>query len=648
MLLSSVLGAVAKNATLPVAPLVVSVSLLRPFEATNPEDTCFQVAPSVHPALKERFGITLGSWRRLSMSDIRCLMESLGRIPVFLLENDRASRISLQQFAGLNSLPVRVINSSGFSIHVRNVSKNSASVRLNLRELKISALTLPLGGLQLSLSSLRSLQDSFLVIDETKETLLSIYARYRNSVSVSRSPHSPGVALVRVSDHPPFTASPKEAVERLAHLQEHYDVFCQDAVADLAACQSAPPVFDRILQPHQQSALGALSSVLPRQILALEPGSGKTVVCCRLLSHHARRSVTQTPSLVCVPKTLVSHWVDSLERFAPELTVFAPSSAKQAEMATSKDSDFHVVVLSPQVLKGVSRSDRHRMLIVDEAHKLVSGDSTYKLLKELTSLGDRVVLVTGTPDASHRINKRLSTLLLGYALQDNDFTWTDNMGPYVIGGSSATLPDLVFSTAYVQPSRSDRESDAVSAARLSAARAAMESSPSPATRMLYQNAVNTERLSKCSPAMLLGKTALPGAKEDYIVSRAAKEPVVVCCGSTVTARLLSERLSDRIEGVMDVSRIDPKSRARSVSDLDSSVRVVVVPDDMMLGLNIPQISTVLHADIPASRAVSLQRSARSRRLDSGLKSVESVFLAIVGSSECESLPLVFPGGDRPS
>ena len=151
-----------------------------------------------------------------------------------------------------------------------------------------------------------------------------------------------------------------------------------------------------------------------------------------------------------------------------------------------------------------------------------------------------------------------------------------------------------------------------------------------------------ERLSKASPSIISGLDAPLGAKELYILRESTKHQVIVCVGSVASAKSIASRLTLRDRNVLDLSLVPAAERSSLLSPLDPSVQIIVIPDEMMLGLNIPSVERVLHADVPASKSVALQRSARSQRLDSKLDKVQSVFLVLNGTSEEQAVSLVFP------
>lgn len=641
---SCVLASVAQNAPLPVSPVVLSVASLRSFSSINPEDTCFIVKPDTHPAIKKRFSLSFGIWRRVTLLELREILDSLGSLPVYEIIAGRAVKSSHKKLISGLVLTRRVVGVSGFSLYFKNANRNSVTVRLNITSVVAGDISIPSTGVSLSLPALSSVQRELTLIDDTNETLLAVKTQYRNSVSVTKSPNYPGMALLRVSDSQPVLASPQSALEHLELLERSHSVFCDDLIADLAAAQSAEPLHDDYLYPHQQDALGKLSTSLTKQVLALDPGSGKTAVCCRLASRASLTAGSRIagPVVICAPTTLVSHWVTSLSRFASDLNVLTPKTNKEAAAVFKSATHKDVVVLSQPLLRQASFCESILLLVIDEAHKMVSGDSSYKLIKTIGENALKSVLVTGTPEVSTRINKRLTTLLTGKSHTIEERQWLDSMGPYVTRGTATALPAVKFSVISLKPTDADNASTEASAIKISSARASLESSPSSSSQILYQRAVLQERLSKASPSIISGLDAPLGAKELYILRESAKHQVIVCVGSVASAKSIASRLSLRDRNVLDLSLVPAAERSSLLSPLDPSVQIIVIPDEMMLGLNIPSVERVLHADVPASKSVALQRSARSQRLDSKLDKVQSVFLVLNGTSEEQAVSLVFP------
>lgn len=434
-------------------------------------------------------------------------------------------------------------------------------------------------------------------------------------------------------------ASPAEAVERLYNLQESYTVSCDNKVADLASAQTAPPHYSDVLHTHQQAALGKLLSSLDRQVLALSPGSGKTAVCCVLASVLPSLK-NDGPAVFCVPKTLVGHWASSLLRFSPGLTVKAPSTGVQTlrDLSSSRDT---AVVLTPALLRH-TRGCSPSLFVVDEAHKMVAGSVTFKNVAQCADRSSRSVFVTATPESSASARKRLSRLVTGRYFSSDEESWARSMGPYVVSAETPNLPDVKFSLVNLRPSESDVACSALSIDNVTKSRAVMESSPSPSSRVLYQRSVLADRVSKATPSLLLTPDVCLGAKETYIIQSARISPVLVTLGSVQAAKLLSERLAGVIDGVVNVSALDRRNRTKALDDVKKDARVIVLPDEMMLGINLPGIKKIIHADVPPSRSVLIQRSARSSRIDSELDSVECVFLLIDDTSEGEALLTVAP------
>lgn len=644
MIEACVLASVAQNAPLPVSPVVLNVSSVRPFSSINPEDTCFLVKPDTHPAVKKRFALSFGIWRRVTLLELKSVLDTLGSLPVFEIKDGKAVKSSHKRLIPELILTRRATGVSGFSLHFKNANRNSVTIRLNITSVRAGDISIPFDGVSLSLPALSSVQRELTLIDDTDETLMATKMQYRNSISVTKSPNYPGMALLRVSDSQPVLTSPHSALERLERLESSHSVFCDDLVADLAAAQSAKPLPDDYLYPHQQEALGKLSTRLTKQVLALDPGSGKTAVCCRLASRVSLASDNKDsgPIVVCAPATLVSHWVTSLRRFSPDLNVLTPKTNKEASVFFKSAKHGDVVVLSQPLLRQASFIESILLLVVDEAHKIVSGDSSYKLMKAIGEKALKSVFVTGTPEVSARINKRLTALLTGRSHTIEESQWLDSMGPYVTQGTAATLPPVKFSVVSLEPTESDNTSTKASARNIATARASLESTPSSSSRILYQRAVLQERLSKASPSILLGPDAALGAKELYILKESAKHQVIVCAGSTASSKVIASRLSLMERNVLDLSSVPASQRSSLLSPLDPSVQVVVIPDDMMLGLNIPSVERVLHADVPASKSVALQRSARSQRLDSKLNNIQSTFLVLNETSEEQAVSLVVP------
>ena len=143
-------------------------------------------------------------------------------------------------------------------------------------------------------------------------------------------------------------------------------------------------------------------------ILADEMGLGKTIMSTGLLGSVAIEASSR-PALVVAPLSTLDNWEREVTKWCPRLNVFilhgnqnARKSVKDYELVRdcNDDAAFDVVITSYEMVaaeRAALSKFRWTTLIVDEGHRLKSGDSS-KLFQELTKLQTtHRVLLTGTP-----------------------------------------------------------------------------------------------------------------------------------------------------------------------------------------------------------------------------------------------------------
>lgn len=173
----------------------------------------------------------------------------------------------------------------------------------------------------------------------------------------------------------------------------------------------APPVNFlgtlRAYQAHGYSWLGALSELKVGACLADDMGLGKTIQVLAHLSRihahaHAHAEQRRAPSLVVMPRSLLSNWRAEAERFAPELRLHTHWGPDRAEVERAfRDVD---VVLTTY---GTLRLDISALaelslttVVLDEAQAIKNDASaTAKCVRRLRA-GHRIAL-SGTPIENH-------------------------------------------------------------------------------------------------------------------------------------------------------------------------------------------------------------------------------------------------------
>jgi ATP-dependent helicase HepA len=182
-----------------------------------------------------------------------------------------------------------------------------------------------------------------------------------------------------------------------------------------ATIQNAPAGFKSLLgtradlYSHQiDTIVRAFSSQPFRLMLADEVGLGKTIEACAILKG-MREKNPELRSMIIVPDPLVEQWISELwTRFFIEARVWV--SGTHAQPRTVYILPFsYVIACYSAVLKGIACTD---LLIVDEAHKLLSRPKEYDAVLKLSKEAKNVLLLSATPVLRHsKENKKLLTLL---------------------------------------------------------------------------------------------------------------------------------------------------------------------------------------------------------------------------------------------
>ncbi len=170
-----------------------------------------------------------------------------------------------------------------------------------------------------------------------------------------------------------------------------------------------PPAFGAVLRPYQREALGWFAFLRRFGFggcLADEMGLGKTVMVLAVLE--ARRLERQAsgestrPSLVVVPRSLVSNWSREAARFAPGLQVLDFTGADRHTVAEAITTHDIVLTTYGTLRRDVSLLASHEFdyVILDEAQAIKNRSShTARAAKHLK--GVHRLALTGTPVENH-------------------------------------------------------------------------------------------------------------------------------------------------------------------------------------------------------------------------------------------------------
>lgn len=159
-------------------------------------------------------------------------------------------------------------------------------------------------------------------------------------------------------------------------------------------------------------------------LLADEMGLGKTHQAMALLSAILKEKPHGRFLVIC-PTTVLDHWFDKMEEFAPELTGIKFHGPKRTSQLTKIEKDHRTVITSYGVML---RDIRHLgkihwdAVILDEAHFVKNNDTaTYQAACQLKS---RIrICLTGTPMENHlgELKNLFDFLVPGYLGSDEYF-----------------------------------------------------------------------------------------------------------------------------------------------------------------------------------------------------------------------------------
>lgn len=172
-----------------------------------------------------------------------------------------------------------------------------------------------------------------------------------------------------------------------------------------------PSTLNQVLREYQKLGfrwLNTLAKLGFGGILADDMGLGKTLQVISYLLYRKQAHISENPSLIVCPASLVYNWEHEIRRFAPELTVsMLIGNAQQREMLIQDSSSADVWITSYDMLKrdvSLYRECHFDTEIIDEAQNIKNqGTQAAKAVKKIHA--DIRFALTGTP-----IENRLSEL----------------------------------------------------------------------------------------------------------------------------------------------------------------------------------------------------------------------------------------------
>ena len=152
--------------------------------------------------------------------------------------------------------------------------------------------------------------------------------------------------------------------------------------------------FKANLYDYQAETLGFIKSRQGRALLALDPGSGKTIASLAWLQHCRDNNL---PALVVCPSAVRIMWVREALKFIPNIKVQELQGRKNYEI--SKDMD--IIVINYDIItywRKTLRAFGFKTMICDEIHYAKNSESKRsKAVKSLSQKIPQLLGLTGTP-----------------------------------------------------------------------------------------------------------------------------------------------------------------------------------------------------------------------------------------------------------
>ena len=218
--------------------------------------------------------------------------------------------------------------------------------------------------------------------------------------------------------------------------------------------EPTPDGFIGELRPYQQVGLAWLELLADLRLggcLADDMGLGKTI---QVLAHVWRRVSTGRsegrPSLLVVPRTLLSNWASESARFTPKMEVRTYHGPDRAELLEDLAPETILVTTYGTLLRDVLRLREIEFDVValDEAQAIKNAKSKRAKACRLLTARNRLAL-TGTPVENHlgelwSILEFLNPALLGRLPALQDHAGKENLAPEAVNAVSRALRPLIL------------------------------------------------------------------------------------------------------------------------------------------------------------------------------------------------------------
>lgn len=153
-----------------------------------------------------------------------------------------------------------------------------------------------------------------------------------------------------------------------------------------------------MLLTHQAEVVSrVLADTTCRYILADEVGLGKTMEACVILKGLRRRDPLLR-TLIIVPATLARQWHNELNaKFWLDFPIVNSTQQFQTDLSPLGCIVCAEEIANSEILWSAMRMQKWDLLIVDEAHHLHKSPELYQRVHQLSSVIDRILILSATP-----------------------------------------------------------------------------------------------------------------------------------------------------------------------------------------------------------------------------------------------------------
>ena len=373
--------------------------------------------------------------------------------------------------------------------------------------------------------------------------------------------------------------------------EQNHQIALHPHVVEAADVSLAGPAGRPRLYPWQDHAVSALLAASRGLVLALPPGSGKTVVSACALSEVLGKGST---AVVFAPGSVLTQWSSTLASFAPELEVLTIRSHEELTKVTTDTTRSRVLVTTHDMATEVDESSLSlSLIIVDEAQVVTTESQRARALWRIRERAERAWALTGTPEerGESRVARLCSWALHDTVTADPDRSVLDRVGPFLFAGN---VPAPCKVTARSVPitatpmMASELESIVASEFTSFTARVAFEK---------------------------LRRLAASGKIAWLLDSTSTSEPTLVFCDNLELADQVLHLLLARNIKAASLAGVSAMSRTMTAAAFTKGdVDVLICSSSSQRGVDLQRASRVISLDLPSSSGVLSQRAARAVRI----------------------------------